>query len=54
MSEITELMGRARAGEQAASERLFVLLYDDLRRLAAGQLRGEQMMRTTSLVHEPT
>ncbi len=52
MSEITELMGRARAGEQAASERLFVLLYDDLRRLAAGQLRGEQMMRTTSLVHE--
>ncbi len=52
MSEITELMGRARAGEQAASERVFALLYDDLRRLAAGQLRGDQMMRTTSLVHE--
>ena len=52
MTEITELMGRARAGEQAASERVFALLYDDLRRLAAGQLRGEQMMRTTSLVHE--
>ena len=31
---------------------MFALLYDDLRRLAAGQLRGEQMMRTTSLVHE--
>lgn len=52
MSEITELIGRARAGEQAASERVFTLLYDDLRRLAAGQLRGEHMMRTTSLVHE--
>ena len=52
MSEITELIGRARGGEQAASERVFALLYDDLRRLAAGQLRGEQMMRTTSLVHE--
>lgn len=52
MSEITELIGRARGGEKAASERVFVLLYDELHRVAAGQLRGEVVMRTTSLVHE--
>lgn len=52
MSEITELIGLARQGEKAASERVFVLLYDELHRLAAGQLRGEVAMRTTSLVHE--
>lgn len=52
VSEITELIGRARAGEKAASERIFALLYDELRRLAAAQLRGDAVMRTTSLVHE--
>lgn len=52
MAEITELIGRARAGDSDASERVFALLYDELRRLAAGQLRGEGAMRTTSLVHE--
>ena len=52
MAEITELIGRARAGEHAASERVFALLYDELRRLAAGQLRGEVAMHATSLVHE--
>ena len=52
MAEITELIGRARGGDREASERVFALLYDELRRLAAGQLRGEQAMRTTSLVHE--
>lgn len=52
MSEITELIGQARAGDQAASERVFTLLYDELRQVAAGQLRGDKMMRTTSLVHE--
>ncbi len=52
MPEITELIGRARAGEALASERLFATLYDELRRLAAGQLRGDDAMRATSLVHE--
>jgi RNA polymerase sigma factor (TIGR02999 family) len=52
VAEITELIGRARAGDSDASERVFALLYDELRRLAAGQLRGEGVMRTTSLVHE--
>ncbi|MEO7432357.1 MAG: ECF-type sigma factor [Dokdonella sp.] len=52
MAEITELIGLARDGDQVASERVFALLYDELHRLAAGQLRGEQAMRATSLVHE--
>lgn len=52
MADITELIGRARDGDSEASERVFALLYDELRRLAAGQLRGEPAMRATSLVHE--
>jgi RNA polymerase sigma factor (TIGR02999 family) len=52
MAEITELIGKARGGDREASERVFALLYDELRRVAAGQQRGEQAMRTTSLVHE--
>jgi RNA polymerase sigma factor (TIGR02999 family) len=52
MAEITELIGQARDGDAQASGRLFATLYDELRRLAAGQLRGDQAMRATSLVHE--
>lgn len=52
MAQITELLGRARAGDHDASERVFAALYDELRRLAAGQLRGEDAMRATSLVNE--
>ena len=52
VAEITELIGKARDGDRAASERVFALLYDELRRLASGQLRGEDAMGKTSLVHE--
>ena len=52
MAEITELLGQARSGDPQASERLFATLYDELRRLATGQLRGDDAMRATSLVHE--
>ena len=52
VSEITELIGKARGGDPQASERLFATLYDELRRLAAGQLRGDPGMCATSLVHE--
>lgn len=52
MSEITELIGRARGGDRQASERLFATLYEELHRLAANQLRGDDAMRATSLVHE--
>jgi RNA polymerase sigma factor (TIGR02999 family) len=52
VAEITELIGKARDGDPDASARVFALLYDELHRLAAGQLRGEPAMRATSLVHE--
>jgi len=52
VADITELLGKARAGDRSAADRLFALLYQELRRLAAGQLRGEERQRATSLVHE--
>lgn len=52
MADITELIGKARGGDAQASDRLFATLYDELRRLAAGQLHGGDAMRATSLVHE--
>ncbi len=52
MADITELIGKARGGDADASERLFASLYDELRGLAASQLRGDNAMRATSLVHE--
>jgi RNA polymerase sigma factor (TIGR02999 family) len=52
VADITELIGKARSGDKAAGERLFATLYDELHRLAGGQLRGDDAMRATSLVHE--
>lgn len=53
MSEITELIGRARDGDRDASERLFVALYSELKRLARSQLAGGgSPLNATSLVHE--
>jgi len=55
MSEITELLAAARKGDGAAADKVFGLLYDDLRRLARAKLRHHQPMTlldTTSLVHE--
>lgn len=54
MAEVTELIHGARGGDAGASERLFALVYADLHRLAARQLRAGDGggMRTTSLVHE--
>lgn len=52
VTEITELIGKARSGDAEASEHLFASLYDELRRLAAAQLRGDNAMHATSLVHE--
>jgi RNA polymerase sigma factor (TIGR02999 family) len=52
VAEITELIGKARGGDAQAAESLFAALYDELRRLAAGQLHGSDAMRSTSLVHE--
>jgi len=53
MSDVTLLIGRAAAGDREANDALFALVYDDLRRMAARQLRGSgDGLRTTSLVHE--
>jgi RNA polymerase sigma factor (TIGR02999 family) len=53
--EVTRLLRSARSGEPGALERLVPLIYEDLRRLARSQLRGEYVERTldaTALVHE--
>jgi RNA polymerase sigma factor (TIGR02999 family) len=55
MSEITELLVAARQGDGASMDRLFELLYADLRRIAHAKLRrgvGPTLLDTTSLVHE--
>jgi RNA polymerase sigma factor (TIGR02999 family) len=55
MSEITLLLDSARAGDAAAIDRLFGLLYADLRQIAHAKLRrggGPTLLETTALVHE--
>jgi RNA polymerase sigma factor (TIGR02999 family) len=49
------LLGRAASGDQNAASQLMPLVYDELRRLAAGYLRRErpgQTLQATALVHE--
>ena len=53
--EITELLQRAHAGDQQALDSVIPLVYDELKKLAAGHLRREGKARpldTTALVHE--
>jgi RNA polymerase sigma factor (TIGR02999 family) len=54
MGEITTLIRQAGEGSAGAIDRLFELLYADLRRLAHSRLRGggPVLLDTTSLVHE--
>jgi RNA polymerase sigma factor (TIGR02999 family) len=55
MSEITSLLQAAGAGDRAAADRAYALLYAELRQLARSRLRrsGElTLMDTTALVHE--
>lgn len=50
---ITRLLEAAEGGDAAAHDRLFTLLYDELRRCAHRQLGGSaQTMSTTALVNE--
>jgi len=54
-SEITELLVRAREGDQTAFDRVFPLVYDELRRVAGYQLQGERgghTLQPTALVNE--
>ena len=55
MSEITELLSRARAGESQAAHEAYASLYPELRRIAHSRLRqgGNRIsLDTTALVHE--
>jgi len=55
MSEITLLIQAANQGDADGVDRLFQLLYADLRRIAHSKLRhgsGPTLLDTTSLVHE--
>jgi RNA polymerase sigma-70 factor (ECF subfamily) len=52
---VTELLKNARGGNQAAFDGLFPLVYAELRRIAAREMRRERPGRTlqaTALVHE--
>ncbi len=54
-SEFTQTLRSAGTGDVAAAERLWSLLYDELRRIAHRQLLGERpdhTLSTTALVHE--
>ncbi|HUI58050.1 MAG TPA: ECF-type sigma factor [Bryobacteraceae bacterium] len=53
--QITELLHRIHAGDQEAMHTVMPLVYDELKKLAAGHLRREGRARpldTTALVHE--
>jgi RNA polymerase sigma factor (TIGR02999 family) len=55
MSNITRILDAIDQGEPGAADQLLPLVYDELRRLAAGQLAREapgQTLDATALVHE--
>jgi RNA polymerase sigma factor (TIGR02999 family) len=55
LTDITQLLGAVKRGDTGAEERLFALMYDDLRQLAHQRLRRSTpctLLETTALVHE--
>lgn len=55
MSDATVMLTAIQSGDSKAAERLLVLVYDELRRLAASKLAHEapgQTLQPTALVHE--
>jgi RNA polymerase sigma factor (TIGR02999 family) len=55
MSDATVMLAAIETGDAKAAEQLLVLVYDELRRLAASKLAGEvpgQTLQPTALVHE--
>ena len=55
MGEVTQLIGRARAGDREAFDKIFELLYPELRQVARRRLSrgsGDGLMETTALVNE--
>lgn len=52
---VTEILRRAQGGDREALDRLFAILYDELREIARRRLRarpGDGTLRTTALIHE--
>jgi len=55
LADLTQILTAAAGGDRAANARLFAMVYDDLRRLAAAKMRGESAghtLQATALVHE--
>jgi RNA polymerase sigma factor (TIGR02999 family) len=55
MHDVTQILAAIEQGESLATEQLLPLVYDELRRLAAGRLAHEapgQTLQPTALVHE--
>ncbi|ANH67148.1 ECF-type sigma factor [Mitsuaria sp. 7] len=55
MGEVTQLIGQAREGDREAFDRIFELLYPELRQVAHRRLSrgsGDGLMATTALVNE--
>jgi RNA polymerase sigma factor (TIGR02999 family) len=55
MSDVTQILGQIEAGDGHAAEQLLPLVYDELRKLAAAKMAGEdpgQTLQATALVHE--
>ena len=54
-TSVTQILGQIEQGDPAAAEQLLPLVYEELRRLAAGRLAQEkpgQTLQATALVHE--
>lgn len=55
IGDVTQLLQQAHRGDREAFDRLVPLVYEELERIARGQLRrehGERTLRTQGLVHE--
>ncbi len=55
MSDVTQLLNAAEAGDPKATEQLLPLVYEELRKLAAAKVAQEkpgQTLQATALVHE--
>jgi RNA polymerase sigma factor (TIGR02999 family) len=55
MAEVTRILSQIESGDPSAAEQLLLLVYDELRKLAAAKLAGEkpgQTLQATALVHE--
>ena len=55
MSDVTRILSKIHAGDHAAADHLFPIVYAELRKLASGLLANEragQTLQPTALVHE--